>query len=218
MAGKHDKKKDSQKAKQSGNGNNRNQSNQRRQNTRSQKPPLVQQSESGKKVEMNTFVSAKDRSAMTKTKTPFQSPAGQQVPTKGSATSNPRLATGKGNIGTTSVDHGANSSQQQNRVPSMEVRDPTATLQTEHVARVTKENVPTRSHSSMTAQNPDLVTYESETAQMYFAPNNFTRSTNDDDQYVSDAEAAQQAEINADLSDQLHRVTNGTPPKNLFES
>ena len=112
-----------------------------------------------------------------------------------------------------SVDHGAISSRQQNRVPSTGNRDPTTTLRTEHVACVTEEDMLTRSLNTMTAQSPDLVTYESETAQMYFAPENFTRTTNDNDQYVSDAEAVQQIELNTELLDRLHKVTGATPPK-----
>ena len=201
MPGKPDKKKGSPKAKQSGNGNNRNQSNQRRHSTRSSKPELMQQSDSGRKAEPNTFVSAKDRNAMTKTKTPFQSPTGQQVPRTEGTTNSSRPTSKKGSDGTTAVDHGVNSSQQQNRVPYTEIRDSTTASETEDATRITNNDVQTQSHDSMTAQKSDVVTYESETAQMYFAPQDFTRSNNDDLQFVSAAEAAQQAEINATLND-----------------
>ena len=201
MPGKPDKKKGSPKAKQSGNGNNRNQSNQRRHSTRSSKPELMQQSDSGRKAVPNTFASAKDRNAMTKTKTPFQSPTGQQVPRTEGATNSSRPTSKKGSDGTTAVDHGVNSSQQQNRVPYTEIRDSTTASETEDATRITKNIVQTQSHESMTAQKSGVVTYDSETAHMYFAPEDFTRSNNDDIQFVSDAEAAQQAEINATLND-----------------
>ena len=95
---------------------------------------------------MNTYVSAEDRSAMTKTKTPFQSPAGQQVPRQKDADGKQPTTTKKESIGTTPVDHGVNSSQQQNRVPSVEDRDSTTTPKTGHVARNTEDDVSTHSH------------------------------------------------------------------------
>ena len=142
---KNDKKKHLPKAKQSGNGNNRDQNKQRRQSLRSQDPDLVQMSDSRKKAVPDNFTTVDDRRAKDKTRTPFQSPAGQQPSKTDKTGSSPTIATKKATEDAIAVVHGVNSQQQQqNRVPDPSSQDPTTVTKTGHVARTTAQSAQSR--------------------------------------------------------------------------
>ena len=166
-------------------------------------------SDSGRKAVPDNFTTADDRRAKEKTRTPFQSPAGQQPPKKDKAKSSPTIATKKATEDASAVVHGVNSQQQQNRVPDPSSQDPTTVTKTGHVARTTDQNAQSRASSSNPAQSVGLVAHDSTKAQSKSALTT-PMNTVQDDKQVSIEDAMNQIDTNTNILGRLHVLEGKT--------
>ena len=150
--------------KQQGNGNNRNHPNDRRQSTRSHKPELFEQSDSGRKTQAS-FVTAGDRSKMTKANPPTRSPTDQQ--TKKNSKKSNDSPTGPGNSSNRGDRHGHGGKlpEQQKRVPYPNDRDSSDQSQTQRSTTDTSARADTRNSGSNPARDNALVSHNSNPAQ-----------------------------------------------------